>query len=145
MICGLAAVAAAMVAAAGISTEGGLPYLLTSIVVSGAGLGCASVASTAAGVSAVSEEELGLASGLLNAAAQVGTAVGIAALVAVAAARTGVVSGGEPSSAALVEGYRWAFFVAVGLAVMGTLASLSLVRAKAGEDSAVSEEEPGEA
>jgi EmrB/QacA subfamily drug resistance transporter len=125
MVSGLAAVASAMLVSSGIGSAGGLPYLLTGIVVSGLGLGCAAVASTAAGVSAVAEDKRGLASGLLNAAAQIGTAVGIAALVAVAAARTGSIGN---SVAALVAGYRLAFLVAVVVAFLGAVAALGLIR-----------------
>jgi MFS family permease len=46
----------------------------------------ASVAATTLGTSAVGERERGTAAGLLNTAAQVGTALGIAALVLVAGA-----------------------------------------------------------
>jgi EmrB/QacA subfamily drug resistance transporter len=128
MVCGLAAVASAMLASSGIGADAGVPYLLTGIVVSGWGLGCAAVASTAAGVSVVTEEKRGLAAGVLNAAAQIGTAVGIAALVAVAAARTGAIPGDAKSAAALVAGYRLAFLVAAGVAFAGALGALGLIR-----------------
>lgn len=128
MVSGLAVVAAAMLVSTGIKAESGSLYLLAGIVLSGLGLGCAAVASTAAGVSAVAADERGLASGLLNAAAQIGTAVGIAALGAVAAARTGIIMGGGEGADALVAGYRLAFFVATGVAVVGALAALGLIR-----------------
>jgi MFS family permease len=76
----------------------------------------------------VREEERGLASGLLNTSAQVGTALGLAVLFAVAVARTEAVAlGGEPSAQALVVGYRWAFFVGAGIAALGAAAALRLV------------------
>ena len=52
----------------------------------GLGIGVASVAATTLGTSAVGERDRGTAAGLLNTAAQVGTALGIAALVLVAGA-----------------------------------------------------------
>ena len=55
-------------------------------VLCGLGIGVASVAATTLGTSAVGERERGTAAGLLNTAAQVGTALGIAALVLVAGA-----------------------------------------------------------
>ena len=72
MTAGLAAVAA------------GAALLLTSAfipayVVMGYGLGVAATASTAQGTAAL-RERAGLASGLLNAAAQIGTVVGLATL-----------------------------------------------------------------
>ena len=51
----------------------------------GAGLGAAAVASTASGTDALPEEEQGIASGVLNAAAQIGTALGLAVIVTLAA------------------------------------------------------------
>jgi hypothetical protein len=53
----------------------------------GLGLGAASVAATTSGTSAL-PEHAGLASGLLNSAAQVGTVLGLALLVSLAAAPT---------------------------------------------------------
>jgi MFS family permease len=61
-------------------------------VLAGLGLGAASVAATTLGASAVPEADRGAASALLNAAAQIGTAVGVPGLVLLAGAtdhRTG--------------------------------------------------------
>ena len=52
----------------------------------GVSLGCASVASTTAGTAAAGRAREGVASALLNTAAQVGTALGVAILLSVAAA-----------------------------------------------------------
>lgn len=128
---GLLTVAAASVLTAGISARGGLFYVLSSSVLSGLGLGCSAVASTATGTSAVGGGKRGLASGLLNTAAQVGTALGLAVFVTLAAARAdSLAGGGEPTSAALVEGFRWAFFGAAALAVLGAALARLVVREK---------------
>jgi MFS family permease len=55
--------------------------LVAAFVLMGLGLGCASVASTSVGTAALPDGEQGIAAGVLNAAAQVGTAVGLAAIV----------------------------------------------------------------
>ena len=60
-------------------------WFLPPFVAMGASLGCASVASTAAGTAAVGAAREGVASALLNTAAQVGAAVGIGVLVSLAA------------------------------------------------------------
>jgi MFS family permease len=67
---------------------GGLPIaqFLAGFALMGAGLGAASVASTHAGTEAVEPERRGLASGVLNSSAQLGTAVGLAVLTPLAAA-----------------------------------------------------------
>jgi MFS family permease len=109
-------------------TSGGLPApVLAGFVLLGLGLGIASVASTAMGTAAVPATGQGLASGVLNSAAQVGTALGLAVLVTVASARTGALTppGARPSASAVVDGYRWAILagLAVTVAAAGALAA----------------------
>ena len=128
MASGLLGISAATLITAGISAEGGVGYVVSGAALSGLALGCSAVASTARGTSAVDEGERGLASGLLNSSAQVGTAMGLAVLFTVAAARADALAGGETTAEALVAGYRLAFFVGAGLAVAGALAALFVVR-----------------
>ena len=129
MSLGLAVVAAAALVTAGITAEGGVGYVLAGASLSGLGLGCASVASTARGTSAVERGDRGLASGFMNTSAQVGTALGLAVLISLAAARTAALSGGtEAGAEALVAGYRLAFLVAAGVASLGVVAALYFFR-----------------
>src|SRR5215210_6717350 len=97
----------------------------------GAGLGCASVASTstASGTSAAEDEKQGLASGLLNAAALVGTALGFAVLIPLSAPRTDALAG-IPLGATLVEGFRLGFFGAAVITALGALLALFLIRGR---------------
>jgi MFS family permease len=129
---GLAVVAASALVTSGITAEGGVPYVLAGATLSGLGLGCASVASTTRGTSAVEEARRGLASGLMNTAAQVGTALGLATLLTLAAASASAhaafAGGGPPDAQALVAGYRLAFFAAAGIASLGVLVALFVVR-----------------
>jgi EmrB/QacA subfamily drug resistance transporter len=129
MSLGLAVVAASALVTAGITAESGVGYVLAGAALSGLGLGCASVASTARGTSAVEEGKRGLASGFMNTSAQVGTAMGLATLLTLAAARTAALSGGmEPGAEALVAGYRFALLLASGVASLGVVAALCLLR-----------------
>ena len=129
MALGLVGICGATLLITGISAEGGLFYVISNAALSGLALGCSAVASTTCGTSAVEEEDRGLASGLLNSSAQIGTALGLAVLFAVAVARTEAVAlGGEPGREALVAGYRWAFFVGAAVAALGVVAALRLVR-----------------
>ena len=69
----------------------------------GGGLGVAAVASTASGTAALGEAEQGVAAGVLNAAAQVGTALGLAAVITLTAAtdyRTGFAAAAAIAAAA---------------------------------------------
>jgi MFS family permease len=129
MSLGLVVVVASALITAGITAEGGVANVLAGAALSGLGLGCASVASTARGTSAVEEGKRGLASGFMNTSAQVGTALGLAVFLTLAAARTAALSGGAYSGAeALVAGYKLAFFLAAGVASLGVVAALCLLR-----------------
>ncbi|QIN77626.1 MFS transporter [Rubrobacter marinus] len=131
---GLLVMAVSSLVSAGISAGGGVGYVLGGSVLGGLGLGCSAVAATAAGTAVLGRGEQGLASGLLNTAAQVGTALGVAALVTLAVARAGALAGDGPATAAaIVEGYRWAFYASSGLAVLGALVAVFVVNERKGE------------
>ena len=85
----------------------------------GTGLGCASVASTTSGTAAAEGSLQGLASGLLNSAAQIGTVLGLAILVPLSAARTEILSETISADAALVGGFKLAFLGAAVIAACG--------------------------
>jgi MFS family permease len=130
MTVGLATVSGAMLLLSRIPPQrhGGLPWLMTGLVIAGFGLTCAAVAATTTGTAAADGQAQGLAAGLLNSAAQVGTALGIAALVTVAAARTSALAGAaNPTPAQLVNGFRLAFLTAALVALLGALLTLLLV------------------
>jgi predicted MFS family arabinose efflux permease len=105
---------------------GGLPVvqLLAAFTLIGAGLGAASVASTQTGTDAADPAYRGVASGVLNSAAQVGTAVGVALLVPLVAVAAGP---------AIMTGYRIGFLGACAIALAGGLSSL-LVPVRAASD-----------
>jgi MFS family permease len=124
---GLLGVAGGVVALLTIAPGGpALPSLLGGFVVTGAGLGVASVASTARGTAALEAADQGLASGLLNTSAQVGTALGLAIIVPLAAARTDALGGGN---GAQVAGFHLGFAVAaLAAAGAGLLVALTCDR-----------------
>jgi EmrB/QacA subfamily drug resistance transporter len=96
-------------------SAGGLPVvqLLSAFALMGAGLGTASVASTQTGTDAAEPAYRGIASGVLNSAAQVGTAAGVALLVPIATAIASTV----------MAGYRIGFLGACVIALGGALSS----------------------
>ena len=115
---GIALVAAgSAVAASGLTSTGGSGALVAWGVLCGLGIGVASVAATTLGASAVPEAERGTAAGLLNTSAQVGTAVGIAALVLVA------------GTTGATAGHRLGFAAAAAVAALGAVVLAVLLRA----------------
>src|SRR5919112_765111 len=135
---GLFTIATGVLLLTRLSPESGYPgVLLPGFVLMGLGVGLSAVASTTAGTSSLGGEKRGLASGLLNASAEVGYVLGLAVLVPLSAARTDSVAGdvAHPPDAALVEGFSSAFYAGAALAVLGALIALILIRAKATGDS----------
>ena len=100
-----------------------------------AGLGFSFVPVTIAAVSGTTDDEAGLASGLINTSQQVGGALGLAILAAVANGRTGdlVPAGGRATPEALTEGFQAAFLAGAGFAVLGAIAAIVLIRGKDSE------------
>ena len=95
-----------------------------------AGLGFAFVTTTIAAVSGVEEHEAGLASGLINTSQQVGGALGLAVLSAIAISRTdSVMSSGHSSVPnGLTEGFQAAFLGGAAIALLGFVLTLVLIR-----------------
>jgi MFS family permease len=124
---GLVAVGVGALALHAISTDApAVVSLLGGFVVLGLGLGVASVASTARGTDALGDADQGLASALLSTSAQLGTALGLAVILPIAAARTEALGN---SPAAHVAGYELGFDVAAALAV-ATAAVVITVRSR---------------
>ena len=96
----------------------GLPVaqLLSAFALIGGGLGIASVASTQTGTDAANPGYRGVASGVLNSAAQVGTATGVALLVPLA----------DATASSVMTGYRIGFLGAFVIALGGAISSLLL-------------------
>jgi EmrB/QacA subfamily drug resistance transporter len=101
-----------------------LANILGPSILAAIGLGLAFVTSTIAAVSGVADHEAGLASGLINTTQQVGGALGLAVLSAVAIS----VTGSATSPSALTDGFQSAFLVGAGFAVLGLIGTLTLIR-----------------
>jgi EmrB/QacA subfamily drug resistance transporter len=128
MSLGLVSICCGALVASRISPDGGLGYVLAAGVLAGLGLGAASVAATACGTGSVDEGKRGLASGLLTSSAQVGTALGVAAFVWLASARTDSLASGRSTPAAVVGGYELAFLAAAALAAAAALTAPRYLR-----------------
>jgi MFS family permease len=103
--------------------------LLPGFLVIGLGIGFAFVPISIAALAGVQPAEAGLASGLINTSQQIGGALGIAALSTIATTRTDdALSGGSALPAALVDGFQAAFLAGAGIAILGVIAGLVLIR-----------------
>ena len=84
---------------------------------------------TIAAVAGVSHDQAGLASGLINTSQQIGGALGIAVLSAIATSATSdAIAGGTAQPQALVDGFTRAFWVAAIAAAVGVAAIAVFVR-----------------
>ncbi|HEY6887795.1 MAG TPA: MFS transporter [Solirubrobacter sp.] len=102
--------------------------ILFPAVISALGLGFAFVPMTVGAVAGVEPHEAGLASGLINTSQQVGGALGLAILAAVANSRTdSVVKTGASMPVALTEGFQTALLVGAGFAIVGALIAFLFV------------------
>jgi EmrB/QacA subfamily drug resistance transporter len=82
-----------------------------------------------AALAGVETHEAGLASGLINTAQQVGGAIGVAVTSSISISHFGhLVKTGERFPEAFTSGTQWAFWLTVGIAVVGLVATLVLVR-----------------
>lgn len=99
--------------------------VLPASLLSAVGMSPAFIPSLGTALSSARPEEGGLASGIVNTGYQVGSALGLAAMTAIAAAH-GAREPGDP--VALTNGFSAAFLGAAALAVAGGLAALLTLR-----------------
>jgi EmrB/QacA subfamily drug resistance transporter len=107
--------------------------LFPGFVLGGAGMGLSFVPVTIASLTGVDRSDAGVASGLINTSRQIGGALGIAAVSAVAATSTSDYVSAHPgvtpaSGIALDHGFQTGLYVLVGLLVAGALLVASLIR-----------------
>jgi EmrB/QacA subfamily drug resistance transporter len=103
--------------------------LLPGFLTIGLGLGFSFVPISIAALAGIEPAEAGLASGLINTSQQIGGALGIAILSTIATSRTDdALAGGATHADALVTGFHAAFWGAVAVAIVGLVASITLIR-----------------
>jgi EmrB/QacA subfamily drug resistance transporter len=99
--------------------------VLPASIIAAAGMALPFIPAMNTAISAAKPEEGGLASGIVTTSYQVGSALGLAVMTAVASAQ-GADQLGDP--AALTDGYSAAFLGAAGIAVVGALLAAALLR-----------------
>jgi EmrB/QacA subfamily drug resistance transporter len=137
LISGLVLVVAGLLLFTRVDTNGAYvgDVLIPSLVVA-FGLGLSFVPMTIAAVAGVSDSEAGLASGLINTSQQVGGALGLAVLSAVATSRTDSVlqaarGARDALPNALTEGFQSAFAVGALFAAVAIVLAVVLLRGRA--------------
>lgn len=103
--------------------------LLPGIVITGFGIVFCHLTVIIATISSVSSSEQGIASGIINTAQQVGSAIGVAIIVTVSTARTTALSSMNANTVftqkeAMLGGFQYALTTGVGLALIGFLIAL---------------------
>jgi EmrB/QacA subfamily drug resistance transporter len=107
--------------------------LFPAFVLGGAGMGLSFVPVTIASLTGVERSDAGVASGLINTSRQIGGALGIAAVSAIAATSTSNYADahagiGATSAVALDHGYQTALYVLTGLLLAGALIAVTVLR-----------------
>ncbi|MGI9089680.1 MAG: MFS transporter [Gemmatimonadaceae bacterium] len=138
LVAGLVLMAAALLLFAQTPVEGSfVAHVLPASLLAALGMSLAYIPGTIMGMSGARQEETGLASGLINTSYQIGSALGLAAMVAAATARTaGEASGAGMSTAlgasarvaALNAGFHMAFTGAAIIAAIGAVLALVWIR-----------------
>jgi EmrB/QacA subfamily drug resistance transporter len=130
LVGGMTALSAGLIYFTQVSPNGSyLGDLLPGFLLIAVGLGFSFVPISIAALAGVEPAEAGLASGLINMSQQIGGALGIAVLSAVATTTThnSIVSG-TVRDVALTDGFQASFMAAAGVALVGILVALFVVR-----------------
>jgi EmrB/QacA subfamily drug resistance transporter len=116
--------------------------LAPGFILGGIGLGFAFIPVTIAALMGVTNDEAGLASGLINTSQQIGGAVGVALLATVFTSRTSEqIAHGVAPDVAFTDGLSRAFLVGAVMTLLGLVAAVALIREPKGtpEAAAVAE------
>src|ERR1700759_3486811 len=106
-----------------------LPHVFPVAVLIGTGSGLCFPALMTLAMSGATDQDAGLASGLVNTTGQIGGALGLAVLATVSAARTSALAARHQTPAvALTGGYHLAFWIACGLVVAAAGVTLVMLR-----------------
>jgi EmrB/QacA subfamily drug resistance transporter len=117
--------------------------VLPALIVVALGIGTSFPALMTLAMSGATQEDAGLASGLVNTSAQVGGALGLAVLATLSATRSDHLLGaGKSTAAALTGGYHLAFLIGAALVGAGLVLALTVLQP---EQRAAAEAVEGEA
>jgi MFS family permease len=134
IVAGMLVLAAGMVVLSLARPDGNFAAdVLPATLIAATGMALAFIPSLGTAISSARPEEGGLASGIVNTAYQVGSALGLAAMTAVATSQGADRLG---DAEALTDGYSAAFLGAAGIALAGALLAAALLRVPKAERAA---------
>jgi len=139
----LMAVALALLAVAPANADY-VTQLLPTMALLGLGAGACFPALIGLGMDGVEPHQAGLASGLVNTTAQIGGALGLAALATLSSTRTHhLAAAGRSQDAALLSGYHLAFWIAAGLITLAAVIAAKLLTRPAAASQTATESAAG--
>ena len=105
--------------------------VLPVMVVLGFGIGVCFPALMSLAMSGATQQDAGLASGLVNTTAQVGGALGLAVLATVSATRSdNLIASGETTASALTSGYHLAFLIGAALVAAAVVIAVTVLQSE---------------
>ena len=112
----------------------------------GCGIGISFPSLMTLAMSGATQEDAGLASGLVNTSAQVGGALGLAVLATLSATRSDeLIEAGRSQASALTSGYHLAFLIGAGLVLAALAVALTVLQDEEQAEAEVASEHEGEA
>jgi MFS family permease len=137
IVIGMLLLAAGMAALSLVRPDGNFAVdVLPASLIAATGMALAFIPSLGTAISSAKPEEGGLASGIVNTSYQVGSALGLAAMTALASAQGADQLG---NTGTLTDGYSAAFLGAAGIAVAGALLAAALLRTPKAADAPAAE------
>jgi EmrB/QacA subfamily drug resistance transporter len=120
-----------------------LAHLLAPMLLLGVGAGLSFPSLMGLAMSSATEEDSGLASGLVNTSLQVGGALGLAVLATLSSTRTeSLLASGTAPDAALTSGFHLAFWIGAGLVAAAVAVTALVVRTRPVVEEAERVDEP---
>jgi EmrB/QacA subfamily drug resistance transporter len=106
-------------------------HVLPVMLILGLGIGVCFPALMNLAMSGATQEDAGLASGLVNTTAQVGGALGLAVLATLSTTRTeDLLASGESNASALTSGFHLAFIIGAALVVAAVVVGLTVLQSE---------------
>ena len=104
-------------------------HILPPMILFGFGAGLSFPALMTLAMSGATQQDAGLASGLVNTSAQVGGALGLAVLATLSATRSdNLIAGGHATASALTSGYHLAFLIGAALVVAAIVVAATVLQ-----------------